>query len=190
MGRATVPAQLAAVGPTTDLVTVGIGGNDHNLFAMLVHRCTALAGRPGTPCADAMAAGDDPGRLVADTGRRVAATLRAVRRAAPEATVVLVGYPRLIHPDHGCAGLRLAPGDRPLLASLEERLNRALARAARRAGTEFADLRAVSEGHEICSEEPWVNGSATDESRALAYHPFAEGQRAVADAVLALLEEE
>ena len=50
-------------------------------------------------------------------------------------------------------------------------------------------MRAASEGHEICSDDPWVNGRQTDQGRALAYHPFAEGQEAVADVVLELLAE-
>ena len=39
---------------------------------------------------------------------------------------------------------------------------------------------ALSQGHEICSADPWVNGKVTDQTRALAYHPFAVEQRAVA----------
>ena len=42
-------------------------------------------------------------------------------------------------------------------------------------------MHAVSTGHEVCSSDPWVNGSTTDESAALAFHPFAAGQEAVAD---------
>ena len=45
----------------------------------------------------------------------------------------------------------------------------------------------ASVGHEICSDAPWVNGRRTDQARALAFHPFAEGQEAVADVLLRLL---
>ena len=48
-------------------------------------------------------------------------------------------------------------------------------------------MRAVTGGHEICSADPWVNGRRTDQERALAFHPFAEGQQAVADQILATL---
>jgi lysophospholipase L1-like esterase len=188
--RETIQPQLKAVRPTTDLVTVGIGGNDRDLFAMLVYLCTSLAGEPGTPCVDVMGVGDGSDDPIPDIGRRVETTLEEVRRAAPDATVVLVGYPRLVNPDRGCPGLRLAPGDRPRLAALEERLNQALSRAARRTGSLFANPWPVSQGHEICSDDPWVNGAVTDQTRALAFHPFAEGQRAMADAVLSVLERE
>jgi hypothetical protein len=72
---------------------------------------------------------------------------------------------------------------------MEKELNQALRGAARRTGAEFADLHRASAGHEICSDAPWVNGRRTDQARALAFHPFPEGQRAVADVVLDLLDE-
>ncbi len=112
-----------------------------------------------------------------------------VRAAAPDAQVVLVGYPRMVSPDEACAAMPLAPGDRPWLAAVEKRLNQALRRAARESGVAFADMYRASAGHEICSDDPWVNGRRTDQSRALAFHPFAEGQDAVADVLLGLLAE-
>ena len=44
--------QLDALGPGTDLVTVGIGGNDFGLFGSIFHRCTLLARSDpaGAPC--------------------------------------------------------------------------------------------------------------------------------------------
>jgi hypothetical protein len=43
----------------------------------------------------------------------------------------------------------------------------------------------ASRGHDLCADDPWVNGSVTDQKRAAAYHPFAEEQVAVADLVVA-----
>jgi lysophospholipase L1-like esterase len=189
-GRGSVPPQLDAVRADADLVTVGIGGNDQNLFQALVSRCTALAGRPGSPCADALTAEyGDTRTVLARTGKRIADVLTEVRAAAPDARVVLVGYPRLVAPDEPCGAIPLAPGDRAWLAGVERQLDQALRRAARQAGAGFADLRRASAGHEICSDEPWVNGRRTDPERALAFHPFEEGQQAVADILLAQLAE-
>lgn len=186
-GRVTLPPQVDAVASNTDVVTVGIGGNDHDLFALLVLRCPALADRAGAPCMRTLAQDGSPGALVDSIGQRVERVLRAVHQKAPEARVVLVGYPRLISPERSCDLLPLAAGDRPRLAALESRLNRALATAARATGSAFADLRGRSAGHEICSADPWVNGDVTDETRALAFHPFAVGQEAAADAVVDVL---
>jgi lysophospholipase L1-like esterase len=189
-GRGTVPPQLDAVTPDADVVTVSIGGNDENLFRSLIVRCTALAEQPGTPCADRLTDEyGDTAAVITAIGDRVAGVLDEARTAASDARVVLVGYPRMVSADEPCAAMPLAAGDRPLLARMERQLNQALRRAARRSGAEFADLHRVSSGHEICSDDPWVNGSRTDQARALAFHPFAEGQEAVAEVVLELLGE-
>ena len=46
-----------------------------------------------------------------------------------------------------------------------------------------------SRGHDVCSDDPWVNGAVTQPTRALAYHPFAVEQQAVADLVRDALAE-
>ena len=37
--------------------------------------------------------------------------------------------------------------------------------AAKRTGAEFVDLFAASDGHDICSDDPWVNGTKTEPGR-------------------------
>ena len=185
-GRGTVAPQITAVEQDTDLVTVGVGGNDKGLFALLAQGCAGPAEPQGTPCASQLQrALGSPDRSVDEIGRRVTAVLRRVHRAAPTATVVLVGYPRLVNTRGPCEEMPVAPGDLPVVARVESRLNVALRRAAGSTGAGFVDMHTASLGHEICSASPWVNGESTDKSRALAYHPLAEGQKAVARALLA-----
>ncbi len=98
---------------------------------------------------------------------------------------MLVGYLRLV-PDSGtCVGLPLAAGDYAEGRRLSDGLDAALQRAARKTDATFVDMYAASRGHDICSEDPWVNGSVTDRQKALAYHPLAAGMRADARAVVA-----
>jgi hypothetical protein len=52
---------------------------------------------------------------------------------------------------------------------------------------EFLDVYAASRGHDVCSDDPWVNGRQTDTSRAAAFHPFPEGMAGVARALEDLL---
>ena len=122
-GDARIPPQLRAVTADTDLVTLGIGGNDLDLFSTLVSTCTRLrASDPqGSPCARQLAArGPDLDAAVTTISRRVAASLRAIKAKAPRAKVLLVGYLRLA-PDRGtCVGaaagrrrLRRGPADQP-----------------------------------------------------------------------------
>jgi lysophospholipase L1-like esterase len=187
---ARVPPQLHAVTRRTDLVTLGIGGNDLDLFETLVSTCTRLRSSDpsGSPCGRELARrGPDLHAATATISARVAGALRDVHRRAPKATVLLVGYLRLV-PDRGtCAGLPLAVGDYPVGRRISQALNRALSRAASRAGALYVDMYAASTGHDICSAHPWVNGGVTDRTRALAYHPVAAGMRADAAEVLATL---
>ena len=190
-GDARIPPQLRAVTADTDLVTLGIGGNDLGLFSTLVSTCTRLrASDPqGSPCARQLAAqGPDLDAAVTTISRRVAASLLAIRAKAPRAKVLLVGYLRLA-PDRGtCVGLPLAAGDYAEGRRISRALDTALKTAARRTGTTFVDMYAASRGHDICSRDPWVNGSVNDRQKALAYHPLASGMRADARAVVAALQ--
>ena len=185
---ARIPPQLRRVTPDTTLVTLGIGGNDFDLFTTLVRTCTRLrASDPqGSPCARRLASsGLDLESTLRTVSDRVAAGVRAIRERAPHAQVVLVGYLRLV-PDSGtCVGLPLAAGDYAEGRRLSDGLDAALQRAARKSDATFVDMYAASRGHDICSEDPWVNGSVSDRQKALAYHPLAAGMRADARAVVA-----
>lgn len=189
-GDSRIPPQLRAVTPVTTLVTLGIGGNDLDLFGTLIGTCTRLRSSDprGSPCARHLAAaGPDLQAATRTISARVATSLRAVRAKAPRARVVLVGYLRLV-PDRGtCRGLPLAAGDYAEGRRISRALDLALRHAARTTGTTYVDMYAVSRGHDICSPDPWVNGAVTNRRRALAYHPFASGMRADARAILAAL---
>ncbi|MDP3967161.1 MAG: SGNH/GDSL hydrolase family protein [Nocardioides sp.] len=187
----TVHPQLDAVTPETDLVTVGLGGNDEDLFLTLVGTCTSVSGDlSGSPCTDRLAQrGVDLDASIAQVEENLVSALEAVQERAPDATVVLVGYPHIVPLRGGCEQLPLAEGDLDLARELTAGLDRAMAAAAQDAGVLFAATRPATRGHDICGDEPWVNGAFRDRSRGLEYHPFAEGQQAVADVVTQVLSE-
>ena len=146
---ARIPPQLSSVTADTTLVTLGIGGNDFDLFSTLVRTCTQLRSTDpqGSPCSRRLAtSGPDLDSTVRRISTRVAAGLRAIKEKAPDAEVVLVGYLRLV-PDSGtCRTLPLATGDYPEGRRLSAGLDRALRQAARRTGTTFVDMYAASRG--------------------------------------------
>lgn len=188
----TVSAQFDALTPDTDLVTLGIGGNDFTLFGTLLRTCTRLSGadRSGAPCTESLAAtGTNLDVEIDKIGSRIAAALDQIQRRSPEARVLLVGYPPLV-PDHGACPklLPLATGDYELAAQLGRSLDEAMSRAAQSTGVDFIEMYAASRGHDVCSSDPWVNGRVTDRSAALAYHPFATEMAAVTGQVVTLLE--
>jgi lysophospholipase L1-like esterase len=184
-----VPPQLTAVKPGVDLVTVGIGGNDQHAFANLTRRCTALRAQDpnGSPCRTYMRSGGSDVLLtaLAETRNRVTALVREIHQRAPRAMILVVGYPHIISATDTCDELPLAHGDYAYAQEVNLALTQALRSAAKANHVTYVDVWAASKGHDICSDDPWVNGSVTDQKRAAAYHPFAEEQAAVADLVVA-----
>lgn len=178
-----VPPQLDAVTRGTDLVTIGIGGNDLDMVP-LFFRCLSLQGEGGTPCRDATRT--DLTRRGPAARRDIVAAVAAVRARAPGARILVVGYPQPFPTDHTCPSLPLTAGDAAYAASVMTTVNRYLATAARRAHATYVDLAGPSRGHDICAAHPWING-AVRSSVSEPLHPFAAEHRAVARLLLAAL---
>ncbi|HET8961756.1 SGNH/GDSL hydrolase family protein [Nocardioides sp.] len=186
------PPQVEALSAGTDLVTVGIGGNDFGLFGSIVETCVSLRDREpgGAPCRRAFTSRID-GRPVDIKARdarriedRVTLVLRAVTRRAPEADVYLVGYPRLL-PERGrCAAVPFAAGDYAWGRRIERLLDTSLSGAAERTSATYVDLHTASRGHDACAgARAWLNGSQTFFGLAAGFHPFQQGMRGMAHEV-------
>ncbi|HEX2046152.1 MAG TPA: SGNH/GDSL hydrolase family protein [Acidimicrobiales bacterium] len=184
------PPQLAALDAGVDVVTVQVGGNDVGFTEILV-RCAALL-PAGTPCQDAYVRGgvDELGRRIAATAPKVAAALAEIRRRAPDARVLVVGYPAILpEAQPGCwPVLPVAPGDVPYLRDIEKRLNAMLAAQAAAAGATYVDVYAPSIGHDACQlpGARWVE-PMVPLSPAAPVHPNALGMQAMAAVVAAAM---
>lgn len=174
----SVAPQFDALSSDTDLVTISIGGNDMNLIGLL-GQCAALAqnGATGSPCKDRYAA--DVEEYSPRVRQHLVAAVREVGRRAPKATVVVVGYPQPFPTDETCTQLPLASGDYAFAAQLIDQVNDYLREAAEKAGATYVDVSDASEGHDICSESPWIDG-ASPAPDAQPLHPFPREQTAVA----------
>ncbi|MEV0269973.1 SGNH/GDSL hydrolase family protein [Hamadaea sp. NPDC050747] len=189
----TVPAQLAAVTADTALVTVGIGGNDIGFSGIIEDCVSASYAKPfGSPCKDKYTAGGTDQLLtrITATASKVAAVLQAVHQAAPNARVVVVGYPVIV-PDsgYGCfPAVPLAFGDVPYLRSTEKSLNSMLRTTAAANGASYVDTYTPTIGHDVCksSGTRWVEGLIPTVAAA-PFHPNAGGEQAMATAVRAAL---
>ena len=188
-----VPAQISAVTAATALVTIGIGGNDIG-FSGIVSTCAqdGLGDPFGTPCRDRFTAGgtDQLQARIAATGPKVAAVVQAVRAAAPNARIVVVGYPVIV-PDRGYGCWPVVPfayGDVPYLRTVAKSLNSMLAQAATAGGAEYADVYTPSIGRDMCRAKSvrWVEG-LVPENAAAPFHPNAAGEQGMAAAVTARL---
>ena len=181
--------QVPSLDADTDLVTIGIGGNDYDLFTRLIRQCLVPgeAAVEGTPCSD-----ESFGRVASAIPRidvNVGSVLDAVVEAAPNAQVVVVGYPDLL-PDAGTCPdrLPLAPADYPFVDSVISDLSASLRTQAEQRDLAYVDVFAASQGHDICSDEPWINGAEIAPDGTIPFHPFAAEQAAVAELVRDVVE--
>lgn len=184
------PPQIEAVTAQTDLVTVGIGGNPAAAHAWF-EICPALRdGDPeGSPCRDHFreeGGGTDAlARVLRKQRKQLVTVLTEIRERAPEARVFVVGYPAIFPEKGHCPKrLTLAKGDVAYARATLHRLNDHLEHAAEKTGAEYVDVYAATVGHDICSDDPWIQGRKSEVGVGLAYHPKAEEQRAVADLLL------
>ena len=182
----SVPPQFDALRPGTDLVTIGLGGNDERLFAGTLGGCVLVAPEDptGAPCTEAARGGRDIDRMLERITDNLVQVVAGVEERSPRARVLLVGYPQLIPETGTCEDLPLATGDYVFARTVNAGLAEAVEAAADDAGVEFVDLWGPSAGHDICAEDPWINGRVTSAATALAYHPLAVEQEAVARLVL------
>jgi lysophospholipase L1-like esterase len=191
-GGLTNGPQLDALAPDVDLVSLGIGGNDIG-FAEVAATCAGLSVLfpLGSPCRHHYTRhGDEVGARLAAAAPKVAAVLAAIQARAPEARVLVVGYPVILPAaGPGCWPLMpIAVGDVAWLRSTEGRLNAMLADQAAAAGATFVDTYTSSVGHDVCRlpGSKWVEGFVPT-SPASAVHPNALGMANSARQVLAAL---
>jgi lysophospholipase L1-like esterase len=172
---ATTGPQLDAVTADTDLVTLGIGGNDFGIYDGLIH----CQGGPATAC--------DVDRLRTDARKVAGHVEEAVRRisdVAPQADVYVVGYPDILPTEGTCAAVGAPPELLGPVTDVAGLLNDSLRKGARAAGATYVDMEAVSEGHDVCAKgRAWVNGPRLRAGIAAPFHPKINGMRAVASEV-------
>ncbi|NIJ14255.1 lysophospholipase L1-like esterase [Saccharomonospora amisosensis] len=182
----TNPPQLNAVRPETTLVTIGIGGNDVGLVA-LAGECAANQGTRS--CQRRLAEGgiDELAARIESAGEAVGQVLARINAKAPDARVVVVGYPTILPADPAVCPPELPYADEDIayLRRGLQRLNTVLAEQARQHGAEFADTAKASVGHGMCAppDSRWVEGPRST-TGAAPLHPNARGERSMASAVV------
>jgi lysophospholipase L1-like esterase len=185
--------QLNAVTSDDALVTLGIGGNDIG-FVNIILTCAAesLTNPFGSPCTAHYTSGgtDQLAASINATEPKVAAVLQAIHQRAPQAKVVVVGYPDIL-PEYsnGCWPAEpIAYGDVSYLRSTEKLLNAMLATAAAANNAQYVDTYTPTIGHDVCKPAgtKWIEG-LLPLSAAAPFHPNAKGEAAMAVALEAAL---
>ncbi len=176
-----LPPQADAVPADAALVTVTIGGTDVGYIA------TALGcGDPATECSVDQAA-LDAGLPRARTS--LLALVDLLRSRAPEATIVLVTYPRLV-PGTDCPALSFSPTEAAAVADIGERLQGVFLDVAAETDVVLVDPYSAPGEHGPCAPdgERWVVGKDPAPGEAFAYHPNADGHAAIAELIVDALD--
>lgn len=158
-----VSSQVGQIATTTTRVTLTAGGNDIG-FGDIVQDCFVFVST-----AECTAAIDAGNALVAsgEITARITATVAAIRARAPQATVIVTGYPRLFEPTV----------TRPFAQDVNigtTGLNAAIRAGAVAAGARFVDVETAFAGHGIGSATPWINDWSWLNFSA-GFHPNASG---------------
>ena len=184
--------QLNALAPGDALVVLTLGGDDLGFWSTL-DTCMELSVTDlfGAPCERHFTSGgtDQLAARVTAEAPRITAVLADIRARAPQARIVVVGYPDLFPQSGGCwPAVPITSGDIAYLRSIELRLNAMLAADAAAAGDTFVNTYTPTIGHDFCqgASVKDVEGLVPT-SLTYPFHPNARGQAAMAAAVLAAL---
>jgi lysophospholipase L1-like esterase len=158
--------QISAVTPSTDLVSMTIGGNDIG-FAGLIQQCTL---------SDCSAALDSTRTNLESTlGSKLDSVFTTVRsHAAPDAKIVVLGYPRVFSGASCLGSLGISSTEETKANQLSDALDAVLATHAQKEGVTYQSAIGAFLGHAVCSSSAWINGLNlfnTTES----YHPNKAG---------------
>jgi lysophospholipase L1-like esterase len=188
----TNPPQLDALAPNDSVVMLTLSGDDIG-FENVLNECMELSFTDpwGSPCRAHYTSGgtDQLAALVKTEASRMTAVLSDIAARAPQARIVVVGYPDMFPLSGGCwPAVPITDGDIGYLRSIELQLNAMLAADAKAARATFVNTYTPTIGHDFCQPETVrdVEGLLPG-SLALPFHPNARGQAAIAAAVLATL---
>jgi lysophospholipase L1-like esterase len=160
----SMTGQFSALSAATDLVTITIGGNDVG-FADTMATCVL-----GTSSACVDAVDDGIATANATLPGRLDSTYATIRSRAPNATVVVLGYPRLVEPNGSC----LTATKRAALNRGADALHTVISARAAAAGVRYVDARDRFAGHGACGSSPWINRFNLFQI-AESFHPNATG---------------
>ncbi|SHK58185.1 SGNH/GDSL hydrolase family protein [Actinacidiphila paucisporea] len=162
-------SQLGGLSASTGLVTITIGGNDAG-FSDVITTCvtgsdSTCVSRVNT--AEAFVRSTLPGRL--DT------VYNAIHAKAPNAHVVVLGYPDIYTLNVFCIGLSATKHQK--IDEAADVLDTTTASVAAAHGFAFGDVRSTFKGHELCSGDDYLHSLVISPSWE-SYHPTATGHSA------------
>lgn len=160
--------QLDALGSSTDRVSISVGGNDVG-FADVLTECAKPAW--ASDCDTAIDGAVET--INATLPGRLSGLYASIREKAPDADVVVVGYPRIFMGEDCNALTWFSPEEQTRLNATADLLNSRTRDEAASAGFTFADPTSAFTGHAVCDDVAWINGLSDPVSES--YHPNRAG---------------
>lgn len=175
-----IPPQSSVLSPDTDIVTLTMGGNDINFGDL------SACANDDSECHGELAHPLD--QDFAEIPEKLDAAYTAIKKAAPNARIITTGYlPLLSYSDTCPFAARLTTKDLDWFVDTTHRINDVLEAAALRHGATYV-LPHDADKHTACAapDEQWTSfdGQGTG---AFPMHPTPAGQKAMADAIAAVL---
>jgi lysophospholipase L1-like esterase len=189
-GETSVAAQLSHAETLSalseaELVSITAGANDLG-FAQVLGICATMS----VASCEAIVSGRTSDANLLLLYSALKQTYEAIQAAAPDAKIVVLGYPKLFDETEPAASLPIPLESQELVNAGTVKLNTVIEAAARAAGAEYIDVTDEFAGHEVNSNDPWIfftaptisNGNLVFDDRN--FHPNKEGHRAYASALL------
>lgn len=162
--------QLSALSSSTTKVSISVGGNDAG-FADVLTECAL----PGW-MSDCNGAIDGAQSVINNVlPGRLSTLYAAIRTKAPNARVVVVGYPRIFMGEDCNALTWFSPAEESRLNQTADLLNSRIASAAAAKGFAFSNPTSRFVGHAVCDDVEWINGLSNPVGES--YHPNVAGHR-------------
>ncbi|NGY62225.1 SGNH/GDSL hydrolase family protein [Lentzea sp. NEAU-D13] len=145
----------------TTLVTLTIGGNDFAAFPAALTDCAT----PMVDCTLLGGWGDRQIQKIDSIKWNVLALLETIHERAPNADIVLLGYPKIISTEQACLGAyTFNENERWMLGQLAQHMatrQREAAETLRSTGipVHFADAIPEFAGHAACDSPAWIHGT-------------------------------
>ncbi|MCW2799271.1 MAG: hydrolase family protein [Aeromicrobium sp.] len=159
-----VTGQLSALSSSTKYVTLSVGGNDAG-FTDVITECALPAW--ASDCAGRVTTAQN---YIKNTLPGSLSTLYAsIKSKAPNAKVVVVGYPRLFNGEDCNALTWFSPDDESRLNATADLIDSKISAAATAKGFTFVSPVSAFIGHAVCGSPEWLNGLSNPVSDS--YHP-------------------
>ncbi len=171
--------QLGALSAATDLVTISIGGNDAG-FSSVITRCALPF--PFTCTGDITNARNFINNTLP---AQLDSLYTEIENRAPNAQVIVVGYPRLFNGETCNFAARISASEQTSLNGVADLLATRTASIAASHGFDFVDVRTPFNTHRICDDVEWLNGLSNPVGES--YHPNRLGHDTFTDLVSARL---